>query len=433
MIIEVNGKKLAFGMAWKTLVGGGVPEAMAVARARADKSPLIWTDAETFQVGLLPAADMTEKEVSSLNAPVFAAALALGKIPDLKKNVLMVLNNPKTPGTFILIGLRKGKPHGKFDLAGITGEVLQQKITEFRDLLKGDEFNLLGDVRGLEGIYHTPINVLGEFADAACALHRPKSQVPYRKFGVVAGIVLSCFLIAKVGAPMAMKKWREHHQTKQPDPQKNYDAALANTRMEPALPATELGSWYGWFRKLPWDIGGWNLSTASCSFTPSGAMFCALDYKRAITQATNKTFLDALPQMWEHSYRLGDDVAHIQTQAPVGHIVRVGQFLEHAPTQNDVSINFKSQLQSYQVAGTFKLSAPTLFGATGIDPSQLRNTYFAMPWLMDGPVRNFELLAKFPSYAIVSSINITVNSQPQGAIDNSMFKATVKGQVLVKG
>jgi hypothetical protein len=52
---------------------------------------------------------------------------------------------------------------------------------------------------------------------------------------------------------------------------------------------------------------------------------------------------------------------------------------------------------------------------------------------MDGPVRNFELLSQFPSYAIVSSINVQVTSDPQSAIDNSMFKATVKGQVLVRG
>ena len=34
MIIDVNGKKIAFGLAWKRLVGGGTPEAKAVSKAR---------------------------------------------------------------------------------------------------------------------------------------------------------------------------------------------------------------------------------------------------------------------------------------------------------------------------------------------------------------------------------------------------------------
>ena len=62
MIIDVNGKKIAFGLAWKRLVGGGTPEAKAVTKAREVKSALIWTDAEALQVGLLPSSDLTEKE-----------------------------------------------------------------------------------------------------------------------------------------------------------------------------------------------------------------------------------------------------------------------------------------------------------------------------------------------------------------------------------
>jgi hypothetical protein len=51
---------------------------------------------------------------------------------------------------------------------------------------------------------------------------------------------------------------------------------------------------------------------------------------------------------------------------------------------------------------------------------------------MSGPVRNFELLSKFPAYATVGSINVQV-SQPQTSINSSLFQVTVKGQVLVKG
>jgi hypothetical protein len=49
MIIDVNGKKIAFGLAWKRLVGGGTPEAKAVSKAREVKSALIWTDGGCFQ------------------------------------------------------------------------------------------------------------------------------------------------------------------------------------------------------------------------------------------------------------------------------------------------------------------------------------------------------------------------------------------------
>jgi hypothetical protein len=126
-------------------------------------------------------------------------------------------------------------------------------------------------------------------------------------------------------------------------------------------------------------------------------------------------------------------VVHIQTQSPVGHVDRVAQYLDSAPAASDVTYDFQSQLQSYQVTGKYTLSAFTLFGADGIDPSALHNAYRAAGWTMDGPMRNFELLAKFPPYALVSGINVQVQSDPQSSIDNSMFKATVKGQVLVKG
>lgn len=433
MIIDVNGKKIAFGLSWKSLVGGGNPESMAVSRARADKSALIWTDAESFQVGLLPAADLSEKDAASLNQPVYAAARILTRIDGLKKNVLMVLNQPGGAGTFILVGIHKGKPKDRFDLVGISGEVLSQKIAEYRELVRNEPFDLIGDIRALDGIYPTPIGILADNVAEYCALHRPKSQVPLRKMGIAAGIVLACFLIAKVGAPVVMKKWREHHQQQMPDPQKLYDDAIKEVRTKPVLPATELGPWYAWFRGLPWDIGGWNLSAVSCSFTPSGAMFCALDYKRALVQATYKTFIAALPPQWAQSFRLDQDVVHIQTQSPVGRVGRVAQYMDSAPSAGDVTYNFQSQLQSYQVTGKYTLSAFTLFGADGIDPSALHNTYRAAAWTMDGPMRNFQLLAKFPSYALVSGINVQVQSDPQSSIDNSMFKATVKGQVLVKG
>ncbi|CAB3767558.1 hypothetical protein [Paraburkholderia humisilvae] len=433
MIIDVNGKKIAFGLSWKSLVGGGNPESMAVARARTDKSALIWTDAESFQVGLLPAGDLTEKEASSLSEPIYAAARILGRIKGLKKNVLMALTHPGSARTFILVGIHKGKPKDRFDLVDISGEVLSQKIAEYRELLRNEPFDLIGDIRALDGIYPTPIDLFAENVDEYSALHRPKSQVPVRKVGIAVAIVLGCFLIAKVGGPVAMKKWREHHQRQMPDPQKLYDDAINEVRTNAVLPATELAPWYGWFRSLPWDIGGWNLSAVSCSFTPSGAMFCALDYKRALVQATYKTFMAALPTQWAHSYRLDQDVVHIQTQSPIGRVSRVAQFLDSAPTANDVTYNFQSQLQSYQVTGKYTLSPFTLFGADGIDPSALRNTYRAAAWSMDGPMRNFQLLAKFPPYAIVSGINVQVQSDPQSSIDNSMFKATVKGQVLVKG
>ena len=85
------------------------------------------------------------------------------------------------------------------------------------------------------------------------------------------------------------------------------------------------------------------------------------------------------------------------------------------------------------MAGKFTITPFGLFGADGIDASSLQNTYKVATWTMDGPVRDFELLGQFPPYALVSSISVVVQSDPQSTIDNSMFKATVKGQVLIRG
>jgi hypothetical protein len=162
-------------------------------------------------------------------------------------------------------------------------------------------------------------------------------------------------------------------------------------------------------------------------------MVCALNYKRALTQATNKTFLAALPLQWQRSVVLDHDVVHVQTTAPIGRVQQLSKFMDRAPAAKDVTVNFGSLLQSYEVVGKFAISPFSLFGGDGVDPNALANPYRAGNWTMDGPVRNFELLSQFPSYAIVSSINVQVTSDPQSAIDNSMFKATVKGQVLVRG
>lgn len=107
MIIDVNGKKVAFGLAWKRLVGGGTPESMAISRAREHKSVLIWTDDEALQVGLLPAADLTEKDVGAVKVPVFAAAKIVSRIPGLKKNVLLALTIPTRPGPSSWLGSTK--------------------------------------------------------------------------------------------------------------------------------------------------------------------------------------------------------------------------------------------------------------------------------------------------------------------------------------
>ncbi|MGD6771362.1 hypothetical protein VQ049_13630, partial [Staphylococcus arlettae] len=82
--------------------------------------------------------DLSEKDAASLNQPVYAAARILTRIDGLKKNVLMVLNQPGGAGTFILVGIHKGKPKDRFDLVGISGEVLSQKIAEYRELVRNE-------------------------------------------------------------------------------------------------------------------------------------------------------------------------------------------------------------------------------------------------------------------------------------------------------
>ncbi|ENZ77913.1 MULTISPECIES: type 4b pilus protein PilO2 [Ralstonia] len=433
MIIDVNGKKIAFGLAWKRLVGGGTPEAKAVAKARELKSALIWTDEEALQVGLIPSADMTEKEAAALNVPVYAAAKVLSRIPGLKRNVLLVLNSPSKQGSFILIALYKGKPRDTFDLVDVSGDVLDQKIAEYREkLVRAEPFDIVGDARGIDGIHHTPIGVLAEFADAFSVMHRPKAQLPLRKVAVVLGLVVMGFGTVQFAIPMGMKKWQEHRQKQQPDPQKVYDDAIAAVRTNPAVGAPELGPWYQWFRTRPWDIGGWHLAAVTCTFTPSSVMACSVDYKRSIPQATYKTFQAAVPDEWKNAYRFDGELAHVQTSSPVGQVQRVAMLLDHAPTADVVTLNFGSLLQAYSVTGTYVLSPFALFGADGIEPSALQNPYRAAQWSMSGPVRNFELLSKFPAYATVATINVQV-SQPQTSINTSLFQVTVKGQVLVKG
>ncbi|ANJ76308.1 type 4b pilus protein PilO2 [Ralstonia insidiosa] len=433
MIIDVNGKKIAFGLAWKRLVGGGTPEAKAVSKAREVKSALIWTDAEALQVGLLPSSDLTEKEAAASSVPVYAAAKILSRIPGLKRNVLLVLNSPSKSGSFILIALYKGKPRDKFDLVDVPGDVVEQKVTEYREKLVGAEpFDIVGDVRGIEGLHLTHIGVLAEFADAVSVMHRPKAQLPLRKVAVGISLLVMVFATVQFAIPMGMRKWQEHRQKQQPDPQKLYDENIASVRSNPAVGAPELGPWYQWFRSRPWDIGGWHLTAATCTFTPASVMACSVDYKRSMPQATYMTFQAAVPDDWKSVYRFDGELAHVQTSSPVGQVQRIGALLDHAPAADAVTLNFGSLLQAYSVTGTYVLSPFALFGADGIEPSALQNTFRAAQWSMSGPVRNFELLSKFPAYATVGSINVQV-SQPQTSINSSLFQVTVKGQVLVKG
>ncbi|WP_242610618.1 hypothetical protein [Burkholderia vietnamiensis] len=175
------------------------------------------------------------------------------------------------------------------------------------------------------------------------------------------------------------------------------------------------------------------LASTSCSFTPSALMVCAVDYKRALTQGTYKTFVAALPEQWKHAYKFDQDVAHVQVTSPIGLVGKVGQFLDQAPTENAVTMDFGSQLQGLSGGGEVHDNAIWTvrcrwnrreFVAEHIQSRNLDHGWTG---------RDFELLGQFPPYALVSSISVVVQSDPQSTIDNSMFKATVKGQVLIRG
>ncbi len=87
-------------------------------------------------------------------------------------------------------------------------------------------------------------------------MHRPKAQLPVRKVGIAVGIVLACFLIAKVASPVIMRNGGIITTPSNPIRKSLYDDVIAQARLTPSLKATDLGPWYQWFRELPWDVGG---------------------------------------------------------------------------------------------------------------------------------------------------------------------------------
>ena len=61
MILDIHGKKLVFGMQWRTLTGSGTPTTLAANIAREVRAARIWHEDQALHLGYLNDADADAK------------------------------------------------------------------------------------------------------------------------------------------------------------------------------------------------------------------------------------------------------------------------------------------------------------------------------------------------------------------------------------
>ncbi len=106
MILDIHGKKIVFGMQWRTLTGSSTPSALAAGIAREVRAARIWHEDNALHMGYLSSADAQAKVKDRL----YSAAAAISRVPELVPNALFAfrLGPPGAPPLYLVCGIVKG-------------------------------------------------------------------------------------------------------------------------------------------------------------------------------------------------------------------------------------------------------------------------------------------------------------------------------------
>lgn len=426
MIINIEGKNLAFGMRWKVLVSGG----SAHKEARDAKSSLMWNDGRSINLGLLSEEDNVVKQ----KQPIYAGAIALARAYPEEPNILFVSPLPESEG-YLVCGIRQGRPRPNFDVVNIDELEVNRLLGDFISICGGDTFLLLGDAP-LTGINDFSLTQLGNAADHRSQLKKVSGFIainPIKLLAVVA--VLSAVVIGgrTYIEHRKLEKQRAAALAKK-SAQDLYVESIAVKRTLPVVMASDMNSWLRWTRGIPVSIGGWKFTVATCNVTDSKKVACQLDYERGTSvAATNRTFLERAPKYFDGiDFDRSGKLIHATTTIPEAKFSLTGDAINSAKKQREEVIEFGSILQSLTDFGDQKLLNFDPFGVPdGVTADQLTQMpVLAAKWEFRSPMLGLEALEKFPKYVTVNQLVLTANSSPEYEYNKSLAKIVLTGTVF---
>jgi hypothetical protein len=424
MIFDVNGKRIAFGMQWKSRLSEG-----DVHRdARAAKSRYFWHADKSFYFGVLAEADSKQK----LRAPLFSGAIALlHRFPDVP-NLMLVLEIPA--GGFIVCGIHQGRPRQGSDTIVQTQVEVSEKLQEFKLLCGIQSFKLFGDVH-IGGIEPATMDDVFAGADHAAQLRKTKSALvnplAFLAFGaVVAGAggyawhTYSAYKHAEVQRKaMALQK----------NSQQLYTEELATRRHDAVILAKDVQGALTPLREMGYSMGGWTLRKATCNMTPDKKMACVFEYaRRPASKATFETF-NAVAKEFDNLEFAGEAIKATKYIKSLK-FVEQGKAIDAAKTQREAVIQFGSVLQRIDNLGKAKRDEFKPFALPpGANAAELTSPPVTVAsWEFASPFRNIERIAAFPEYATISQLVVIYADKPIYKLDQSIVMVSVLGRVFSK-
>lgn len=431
MIIEVGGKRLAFGLQWKPHLSGGDLHK----EARAAKSPYFWSAENSAYYGLLPEAGTKQK----LKSPMYAGAIALLHRYSDFQNFVVVLAvpepGPQLPqGGFVLCGIHRSRPHSDFDKVVETREEVLALLKAFQHLCGPESFKLLGDVT-ISGIESIGRDDLAKGADHGAALRKTKNALVNPLFGLT---VLAVVVVGGTYGYSSYKAFKRAEAQRlaaasQKNAQQLYDEELAVRRKDFVLRARDVGSALAMVRSSDLNVGGWAVEKSTCNLMPEKQMVCTFEYKlRPQSKGTYETFVKAAVDLQNLEFN-GERIKGARTVKDLP-FVEQSLVMDAGKPQQDELIEFASALQRIRHLGEPKLGSFEPFAIPpGANVAELTSQPIsASTWGFTGPMRNAKRFVDFPEYATLTQVTVTFSDQPRYEEKQSIAMMTLHGKIISK-
>lgn len=431
MIIEHDGKRLAFGMNWKSRLSEGDVHG----DARAAKSKYFWYADKAVYFGVLPEEEVKKKQKS----PLYAGAVALlHSFPDVP-NLVMVLAVPKgnaelPDGGYIVCGIHQSRPRSGYDKVVKTEVEVSEMLKAFKVLCGIPGFELYGDVK-ISGILPATMDHVYKGADQTALMRKTKSSMVNPLLLLAVGSVVigaggyayhSYTQYKKVEAQrLAMAAHKNSQQL--------YNEELTARRLDVTVLAQNVTGVLAPLREMTYSLGGWALSKATCKLPPEKHMACTFEYqRRPESKATYETFV-AVAKGFENVEFAGETIKATKKFKTVP-FTEQGKAIDGAKTQRDEIIEFGSDLQRLDSLGKPKREE---FQAFAMPPGANVGELTTPPvttaaWEFVTPFRNVKQLATFPAYATISQLVVTYTDKPVYEPGSSLAMVTVTGKIFSK-
>jgi hypothetical protein len=432
MILEHNGKRLAFGLNWKSRFSEGDVHA----DARNAKSKFFWHGDKAVYIGMLPEGEVKKKQKSPLYAGVIAL---LQRYPDIP-NLIVVLAIPESEaefpdGAFVVCGIHQSRPHSAFDKIVSSKDEVLELLISFKELCGGHGFGLYGDVK-LSGITPATFDDLHKGADQNALMRKTKSALVNPLVSGAAGIIVISAVI--FGYNTYSKHQRAEAKRIAKSAQKNsqqlYEEELNIRRQDPIVLAANVHTILAPLREMTFSLGGWSMKKATCNLVPEKQMVCAFDYQREEgSPATYETFLGSSKQQFSAVEFSGRTIKAVKIFAGLP-FTKQGEAIDAAKTQRDSIIEFGSTLQRLERFGKHKRDEFQPFAIVpGMNAAELtRPAISTAAWEFTTPFRNTKELAALPSYITVTQLDITYTDKPSYDLDTSLAMVKIAGNVVAK-